>query len=120
MAKPYPWRPSWTSRTMVPAGSCAAAAATSSEVPAAALLLMTRISSTTSVEAKSKMAARIESRSLYVGKTTEMRLPRQDTSMTLPAEHPRAALARDEAMLDEFHDGSTPLSRDEAMLDQLA
>src|SRR5947209_7151267 len=83
----------------------------SSDVPAAALLLTTTISSTTSVDAKSTIAARIESRSLYVGKTTEMRLPRQDTSMSLPAEHPRAALIRDEAMLDTLASGAGPLVR---------
>src|SRR5438094_9362715 len=79
----------------------------SSDVPAAALLLTTTISSTTSVDAKSMIAARIESRSLYVGKTTEMRLPRQDTSMSLPAEDPRDALVRDEAMLDSPAEGSS-------------
>src|SRR5882762_10500506 len=105
MAKPYPWRASWISRSLVPLGTSAAAAWTSSEVPAAALLFTTTISSTTSVEAKSTIAARIESRSLYVGKTTEMRLPRQDTSMSLPAEHPRDALFRDEALLDALLPG---------------
>src|SRR5437867_7004223 len=111
MANPYPWRASWTSRTSVPVARFPAAAATSSEVPTAALLLTTRISSTTSVDAKSTIAARIESRSLYVGKTTEMRLPRQDTTMSLPAEDPRAALARDEAMLDSLSQAAEPLVR---------
>ena len=35
-----------------------------------------------------------------------MRLPRQDTSMSLPAEDPRDALVRDEAMLDSPAEGS--------------
>src|SRR5437016_10264659 len=88
-----------------------AASATSSEVPAAALLLTTTISSTTSVDAKSRMAARMDSRSLYVGKTTEMRQPRHDTPLSLPAEHPREALARDEALLDEVQPDGPPLER---------
>jgi lipoate-protein ligase A len=40
-----------------------------------------------------------------------MRLPRQDTRMTLSAEHPREALARDEAMLDAVQPGAEPLVR---------
>src|SRR5712692_8523490 len=63
------------------------------------------------LDAKSTIAARIESRSLYVGKTTEMRLPRQDTSMSLPAEHPRDALRRDEALLDSIGFEPEPLVR---------
>ena len=89
----------------------AAAAATSSEVPGAALLLMTRISSTTPVAAKSRIAARIESRSLYVGKTTEMWLPCHDTPLSLPAEQPRQAIARDEALLDQVQLGGPGLVR---------
>src|SRR5205814_3161904 len=85
------------------------AAVTSSEVPGAALLLITRISSTTSVAAKSRMAARIESRSLYVGRTTEMRLPRHDTPLRLSAEPPAQAIAADEALLDAITD--FPLER---------
>jgi len=46
------------------------------------------------------MAARMESRSLYVGNTTEMRLPRHDIDLSLPAEQAREAIARDEALLD--------------------
>src|SRR5438309_3978845 len=89
------------------------AAATSSEVPGAALLLTTRISSITPVPAKSIIAPRMESRSLYVGNTTEMRLPRHDTSLSLPAEQPREALARDEALLEQIDSGSSarPLVR---------
>src|SRR5258708_15627333 len=89
----------------------AIASATSSDVPAAALLLTTMISSTTSVDAKSRMAARIDSRSLYVGKTTDMRLPRHDTPPSLPAEQPREALARDESLLDEVRPGGPQLER---------
>jgi len=70
------------------------------------------ISSITPVSAKSTIADWIDSRSLYVGKTTEMRQPRHATplrlSAALPAEAPRLsaelpaeALARDEALLDE-------------------
>src|SRR5262249_14159420 len=88
---------------------CSPAAAPSSDVPAAALLLTTTISSTTPVAAKSRMAARIESRSLYVGNTTEMRLPRHGTSASLSAEAPREALARDEALLAQV--GDAPLVR---------
>ncbi len=40
-----------------------------------------------------------------------MRLPRHDTSQSLPAEHPREALARDEALLDAVVPNSTPLVR---------
>jgi lipoate---protein ligase len=36
---------------------------------------------------------------LYVGNTTETRLPRHDIAVRLSAEHPREALARDEALL---------------------
>src|SRR5919202_3300748 len=111
MAKPYPCRGSWTSRTRVPLRTLAAAAATSSEVPGAALLLTTTISSTTSVAAKSRIADRIESRSLYVGNTTEMRLPRHDTPLSLPAAPPRGALRRDEALLDRVRPGGPPLER---------
>src|SRR5207244_7867585 len=75
------------------------------------LLFTTTISSTTSVDAKSRMAARMDSRSLYVGKTTEMRQPRHDTPLSLPAEHPREALARDEALLDEVQPDGPPLER---------
>src|ERR1700737_4167778 len=89
----------------------APASATSSDVPAAALLLTTTISSTTSVAAKSRIAARIESRSLYVGKTTEMRQPRHDTPLSLPAEHPREALLRDEALLDQIRPEGPNLGR---------
>src|SRR5207253_7238662 len=64
-----------------------------------------------SVEAKSTIAARMESRSLYVGKTTEMRLPRHATTKSLPVEHPRAALLQDEALLDDMVPGSAPLVR---------
>jgi len=55
----------------------------------------------------------MESRSLYVGNTTEMRLPRHDTSLSLPAEQPREALARDEALLEQIDSGSSaePLVR---------
>src|SRR5579859_3445000 len=88
-----------------------AASATSSEVPAAALLLTTTISSTTSVAAKSSMAVRMDSRSLYVGKTTEMRLPRHDTLLRLPAEAPRAALVSDEALLEQVRPGGRRLER---------
>src|SRR5947209_19452596 len=83
----------------------------SSDVPAAALLLTTTISSTTSVDAKSTIAARIESRSLYVGKTTEMRLPRQDTPLSLPAEQPWEGVRRDEALLAQIQPGGPPLVR---------
>ena len=37
---------------------------------------------------------------MYVGNTTEMRLPRHDTPLTLSAEPPRQALARDEDLLE--------------------
>ena len=57
------------------------------------------------------MAARMDSRSLYVGKTTEMRLPRQDTPLSLPAEQPWEAIARDEALLDQVEPGASPLVR---------
>ena len=36
---------------------------------------------------------------MYVGNTTETRLPRHDIAVRLSAEHPREALARDEALL---------------------
>src|SRR5919202_4138994 len=111
MAKPYPCRGSRTSRTIVPLRTLAAAAATSSEVPGAALLLTTTISSTTSVAAKSRIADRIESRSLYVGNTTEMRLPRHDTPLSLPAAPPSGALRDDEALLDQVQPGGPPLER---------
>jgi lipoate-protein ligase A len=74
-------------------------------------LFTTRISSITPVPAKSIMAPRMESRSLYVGKTTEMRLPRHDTPLSLPAEQPREALVRDEALLEQVHDDGEPLVR---------
>src|ERR1700682_5426011 len=90
---------------------CRIASATSSAVPAGALLLRTTISSTTSVDAKSRMAARMDARSLYVGKTTEMRQPRHDTPLSLPAEPPREALGRDEALLDEVQPGGPHLER---------
>jgi lipoate---protein ligase len=73
--------------------------------------LTTTISSTTSVDAKSKIAARIDARSLYVGKTTEIRVPRHDTPQRLPAEPPRDALARDEALLDQVQSGGAWLQR---------
>jgi lipoate-protein ligase A len=44
-----------------------------------------------------------------------MRLPRQDTSLSLPAEDPRAALLRDEALLDQLTPGHSPLGRDAAL-----
>src|SRR5438045_1527921 len=53
----------------------------------------------------------MESRSLYVGKTTEMRLPRHATTKSLPVEHPRAALLQDEALLDAVVPGSAPFVR---------
>jgi lipoate-protein ligase A len=40
-----------------------------------------------------------------------MRLPRHDTSLTLSAEHPREALARDEALLDAIEPGGAPRTR---------
>jgi lipoate-protein ligase A len=40
-----------------------------------------------------------------------MRLPRQDTPHRLPAERPREALARDEALLDEVQPGGPHLER---------
>jgi lipoate-protein ligase A len=40
-----------------------------------------------------------------------MRLPRQDTSMSLPAEDPRAALLRDEALLDSLSSATSPRVR---------
>jgi lipoate-protein ligase A len=40
-----------------------------------------------------------------------MRLPRHDTPMSLPAEPPREALARDEALLDEVRPGGPLLER---------
>jgi lipoate-protein ligase A len=80
-------------------------------VPGAALLLTTRISSTTPVDAKSTIAARMESRSLYVGKTTEMRLPRQDTPLSLPAEQPSEGIRRDEALVEHIQPGGPPLVR---------
>jgi lipoate-protein ligase A len=57
------------------------------------------------------MAARMDSRSLYVGNTTEMRVPRHDTTLSLPAETPREALARDEALLNEVQPGGPWLKR---------
>jgi lipoate-protein ligase A len=57
------------------------------------------------------MADRIESRSLYVGKTTEMRLPRHDTSLRLPAEPPREGLLRDEALLSHVGVGHELVER---------
>jgi lipoate-protein ligase A len=57
------------------------------------------------------MAARIDSRSLYVGNTTEMRLPRHDTSDRLPAERPSEALERDEALLDSVQPDGPVLER---------
>jgi lipoate---protein ligase len=72
---------------------------------------MTTISSTTSVEAKSRMAARMDARSLYVGKTTEIRVPRHATPQRLPAEAPREALARDESLLEQVQPGGAWLRR---------
>ncbi|MGI9147172.1 MAG: lipoyl protein ligase domain-containing protein [Chloroflexota bacterium] len=40
-----------------------------------------------------------------------MRLPRHDTSLSLPAEHPREALARDQALLEEVRPGGRRLER---------
>jgi lipoate---protein ligase len=48
---------------------------------------------------------------LYVGKTTEMRLPRQDTPLSLPAEQPWEAIRGDEALLDQVQPGGPPLVR---------
>src|SRR5437868_10421971 len=87
------------------------AALISSDVPGAALLLTTTISSMTPVAAKSTIADRMDSRSLYVGKTTEMRLPRHDTPLSLSVEAPRAALRADEALLETIEPGAAPLVR---------
>ncbi len=40
-----------------------------------------------------------------------MRQPRHDTPVSLPVEHPRAALTRDEALLDEVQPGGPSLER---------
>jgi len=40
-----------------------------------------------------------------------MRQPRHDTPLSLPAEHPREALAHDEALLDEVQPDGLPLER---------
>jgi lipoate-protein ligase A len=53
----------------------------------------------------------MDSRSLYVGKMTEMRLPRHDTSLRLPAEAPVEGLLRDEALLDDVLDQGKTLVR---------
>ena len=48
---------------------------------------------------------------MYVGKTTEMRLPRQDTPLSLPAEQPWEGIRRDEALLEQIQPGGPPLVR---------
>jgi lipoate---protein ligase len=53
----------------------------------------------------------MDSRSLYVGKTTEMRLPRHDTPLSLSVEAPVDALRADEALLEAIAPGGGPLVR---------
>ena len=48
---------------------------------------------------------------MYVGKTTEMRLPRQDTPLSLPAEQPSEGIRRDEALVEHIQPGGPPLVR---------